>query len=642
MKKLLKDILLVIAGMTVILTSCDTPSQSQARGMMVAHKWQSFQTIEEDGLLGERVDLWRNKRLWNIAESGYLIDGFENRPGIHAWQGEHLGKWLHAATIAYKITGDEKIKEELDEMVGRLLDTQLPDGYLGTYAEKDRFMNVMGSQDPDLLADDIEPLEKKEKIKAWNQQKGGWDTWTFRYNIYGLLFYEKYFPDEKLVEACKKMADLLIDTYGTEKYDLTQYGTRKGISATTLLESVMMLYERTLEQKYLDFAEEIVLMCENNPDHCLMGTMLEKGSVVVPGDGKGYQLMANLLGYIRLYQATGKEKYLQTVLHAWEEIRTKHLLVNGGPWTRKMPYNGNNECFAYTDAFHPEKINVEGCCDATWIQLNIHLFELTGNAKYFNEAELTLINNVYQHQHIDGIQWCYMTVPNQERPKYESRFHCCGSSEPRGLEIYSDHLCGVRDEKLSVNTLFPSTIQLTEQFGGGNLSIKGNFPLEPSAEIHLETQKGKAFTIEIRLPANSSLKSVTVNGVEAKTRQNEKGFVELNRKWKKGDVVSVSLDYKLIAHFQDGEEGGKWLAFTYGPIALSQKIDKMPDEEPFRDFGKEESREVIHMLELTSDSDIKFTIKGTDITLIPYYQTGSEQSGSRTYFNCDLIINMPP
>jgi hypothetical protein len=38
------------------------------------------------------------------------------------------------------------------------------------------------------------------------------------------------------------------------------------------------------------------------------------------------------------------------------------------------------------------------------------------------------------------------------------------------------------------------------------------------------------------------------------------------------------------------------------------------------------------MLEKSSDSDIEFTIKGTGITLIPYYQTGSEQSGSRTYF----------
>ena len=624
--------LLAATALTLLLNNCDNPSQSQSEILMVQNKWQSLHTIGEDGLLGERVDLWRNKRLWNIVESGYLIDGFENRPGTHPWQGEHLGKWLHAATIAYKITGDEKIKKELDEMVERLLATQLPDGYMGTYVEEDRFMNIMGSLAPGHLADDIEPSEKEKAVTAWKQQKGGWDTWTFRYNIYGLLFYEKYFPDDELVHACKKMADLLMDTYGCDKYDLTEYGTRKGISATTLLESIMMLYERTGEQKYLNFAEEIVVMSENNPDHRLMGTMLDSGSVVLPGDGKGYQLMANLLGYISLYKATGDEDYLQTVLHAWEEIKARHLLVNGGPWTRKMSYNGNNECFAYEDAFHPEKIVVEGCCDATWIQLNTHLFELTGDAKYFNEAEVTLINDVYQHQHLDGIEWCYMTIPNQERPEYESRYHCCGSSEPRGMEMYSDHLCGTSGGKLSVNTLFPSIIQLSARFGGGNLSIKGNFPFESSAEIHLETLKGKDFILEFRLPSNTKLASVSVNEIDAEAETNEKGFIEINRSWEKGDVIAVELDYQLKAHFQDGEKDSKWVAFTYGPFALAQRIDEIPDEEPFYDSGIEESREVIRSLEKSPESDVEFTIRGTEITLIPYYQTGSEKSGSRTYF----------
>ena len=49
------------------------------------------------------------------------------------WQGEHIGKWIHAATLAYNVTGDEKIKKDLDEMVERLLATQLPNGYMGTY-----------------------------------------------------------------------------------------------------------------------------------------------------------------------------------------------------------------------------------------------------------------------------------------------------------------------------------------------------------------------------------------------------------------------------------------------------------------------------------------------------------------------------
>lgn len=38
------------------------------------------------------------------------------------------------------------------------------------------------------------------------------------------------------------------------------------------------------------------------------------------------------------------------------------------------------------------------------------------------------------------------------------------------------------------------------------------------------------------------------------------------------------------------------------------------------------------MLSKSSDQDIHFSIKGTEINLIPYYQTGSKESGTKTYF----------
>jgi len=619
---------LLIAVLMLQLTNCKNYSTKE-ENKIIPNKWQPLQTLDEGGLLGERVDLWRNNRLWNIAESGYLIDGFEKRPGIHPWQGEHLGKWLHAATLAYNVNRDTKLKKKLDEMVERLIATQLPNGYLGTYADDVTFMSMPENVSLKSVFDDVAEQKKNQSNKS---SAGGWDIWTHRYNLYGLLTYEKYFPNQRVIDACKKMGDLLIEYYGVGKYDLTKYGTRKGISSTTLLESIVMLYERTLDKKYLDFAEEIVTMSENNPSLRLMGTMLEGGSVVYPGEGKGYQLMANLLGYLRLYRCTGNEKYLKTVTLAWEDIYKNHIIVTGGPWSRKMPYNGNGECFAHTDAFHPEKIKIEGCCDATWIQLNIHLFEFTGDAKYFNEAEITLLNDVYGHQYSDGIEWCYYTKPNEVKPPYVTTYHCCGSSLPRGMEMYSDHLVGEMGDILSVNTLSPSTIQLTNKFGGGNIKVEGNFPLESSAKIHLDTKIEKKFMLEFRIPANTKLASVFVNGENIKTKTNERGFVELNRKWEKGDIVSVDMDYQLEAHSQNGEEGEKWVAFTYGPLALSQKISEISDEEPFSNINLTEPSEFLKMLSKSADSDNEFFINGTDIILMPYYKTGSRHSGPRTYF----------
>jgi len=609
--KLYKILWLPVVIIIVLFSRCQLNVSEQDYDI-INNQWQQLKTIKDGGLLGERADLWRNQRLWNIAESGYLIDGFENRPGVHPWQGEHIGKWLHAATLAFNVTGDEKLKQKLDEMVGRLLATQLENGYMGTYDKDNTFMAL--------------------------PEGGGWDIWTHRYNLYGLLTYEKYFPNKKVVEACKKMGDLLIRYFGKGKYDLTKYGTRQGISSTTILESVVMLYERTLDTKYLDFAEYIVHVSENNPKLRLMGAMLEKESVVYPGDGKGYQLMANLLGYLRLYRCTGKEKYLKTVLNGWEKIHTNHLLVTGGPWSRHMPYNGNKECFAHIDAFHPEKVVVEGCCDATWIQLNIHLFEFTGEAKYFNEAEITLFNDLYGHQYTDGIEWCYYTAPNEKTPKYVPGYHCCGSSQPRVLEMYSSHLAGVINNKLSINTLNPSTIALTSQFSGGRIKIEGGYPLKQSAKIHFELQKSKSFIMEFRLPANTIAKAVYVNDEEVLPLENSRGFMEIKRKWKNGDMVSIDISYALKAHVQNGEEGKKWIAFTYGPFALAQQISKVPDNEPFKNFTQDELKQVLKSFSRQSGAKIAFTIEGMDITFIPYYQTDSKHSGPRTYFEINNKI----
>lgn len=107
------------------------------------------------------------------------------------------------------------------------------------------------------------------------------------------------------------------------------------------------------------------------------------------------------------------------------------------------------------------------------------------------------------------------------------------------------------------------------------------------AQANPEDWKCSQATLEFRTPANTSLASVTVNGEKTETTKNKRGFIELSRKLENGDVVAVDLDYQLKTHFQDGEENSKWIAFTYGPLALAQKITEIPGEEPFLNYSYE-------------------------------------------------------
>lgn len=581
-------------------------------------RWWPMFTQYDGGLFGERVDLWRNHRLWYVAGEDFILKGFESRPGKHPWQGEHVGKWLHAATLAYHHTGDKKLKAALDSVVERLIATQLPDGYMGTYDAASTFM-----------------------AKPGDGTKYMWDVWTHRYNLYGLLTYESFFPDERVLDACRRMGDLLIATFGEGRNDLTKNGTRAGMSSTTLLESIVMLYERTGERRYLDFAEHIVSVSEANADLHLLGEMLTPGAdVVKPGDGKAYQLLSNLLGYFRLYQVTGDARYLKAVQAAWGSVRKHHLLTTGGVWSRAAEYNGNKECFAYETAFDPRQIVVENCSNVTWIQLCLQLFDLTGMSKFMDEAERCTFNDLFGHQHTDGVDGCYYTAPNQSRPPYVNKIHCCNSSAPRAMELMADHIAGEIDNCLSLNMLTPAVVTVNTKFGGGQLIISGNYPLgdEVNVAVNIARQPHiyKEYAIEFRVPVNTQLKRVEVNGAEVKCTTNKRGYVTVKRTWKPGDRMRIVLDYRLRADIQTGVDGKKWVAFSYGPLALAQRITADENPEPFAGMALDtpEARKALlaGFEKRMSDGVPHFTIGNTGVVLMPYSYAGSKESGPRTYF----------
>ncbi|MCK5172595.1 MAG: ADP-ribosylglycohydrolase family protein, partial [Planctomycetes bacterium] len=150
----------------------------------VENVWRPLSSMPEGGVLSERLDVWRKGRMWWMvdADDDYLLSGFESRPGVHAWQGEHFGKWLHAATLAYEQTRDEKLLKTIQKMVERLLATQDANGYMGTYGDDHTFMAKPENVSITDIVDDITaPNNKGKQPKV--KPKGGWDTWTFRYNI---------------------------------------------------------------------------------------------------------------------------------------------------------------------------------------------------------------------------------------------------------------------------------------------------------------------------------------------------------------------------------------------------------------------------------------------------------------------------
>ena len=89
--------------------------------------------VRMSGLLQDRFEANLHGRLLSMSEDD-MLNGFRKRPGSHPWIGEHVGKWLQAASYAWLNSGNDALRAKLDRVASELMNTQEPDGYLGTYA----------------------------------------------------------------------------------------------------------------------------------------------------------------------------------------------------------------------------------------------------------------------------------------------------------------------------------------------------------------------------------------------------------------------------------------------------------------------------------------------------------------------------
>jgi DUF1680 family protein len=590
------------------------------------------------GILGERLDLWRRVRLRRVVNDPFLLDGFTHPPGTHPWQGEHVGKWLHAANLAAEATGDPKLNEALQKVVATLIAAQETNGYLGTYAVDERFYNQAATGDPTT-----------------------WDIWTQRYAIYGLLSYAALHDDPAAVRACERAADLLMQTVGPPTGDVTRFGTRSGLSAAVLLESIVMLYGQTGDDRYLDFARHIVRNIESNPQLRIMAAMHAGEDVTASGDGKAYQLMAVLLGYVELYRATGDKEYLETAVLAWERILADHVNVAGGPWSYQVKPTTNQECFAPRRYFHPTNC-VETCSTTTWIQLCLSLFDLTGEARYADAAEVAMFNQLLGAQSPNGNDWAYHSMLNMPDRGYQDAITCCASSGPRALELYARHLMCVANERFVVNSYVPSIVPL----GGvgessGRMVIEGQYPLSSECTMRLELNEPASFAVDFRLPTGASAMRLKINGVAHEPENTNDGYCRVRREWNPGDQVDVMFTFPLRAHFQSASDGVRYVAFRWGPLALAQSVVAQTDHPISVLVVERESDDGNRWLEpvraagsapLPSDNATEETdtrsaagarsiqavmpswrLKTTKkIILTPYFQAGANGGGVRTMF----------
>ncbi len=496
-----------------------------------------------DGYIGDKFGQSYRNRIIAQDESS-LVAPFLERNETSCWQSEFWGKWITSAILAYRYHPTQELKNKLDHAVAGLIATQSPDGYIGNYANDKR-------------------------LEAW-------DIWGRKYCMLGLVAYFDLTKDRKALEAAGKVADNLMDELKKNNLLIVKAGNHRGMAASSVLEPICLLFSRTGEKRYLDFAEEIVREWETPEGPQLISKSVVDVSTRFPRPEsnwygweqgqKAYEMMSCYEGLLELFRLTGKSEYKLAVERTWQNILDNEINIAGSGASMECWFNGKN-----LQVF-PIKHYQETCVTATWIKLSQQLLRLTGESKYADAVEQAFFNALLAAMHPDGSDWDkYTPLSGQRMPgtgQCNMGLNCCVASGPRGLFTLPATMVMSRKEGLQVN-FFAEGSYLAETPGKQQVQIVQNttYPADGKILLRMKLPEAEEMTLWIRIPAWSAQTLLRVNGIPVE-QVTPGGLTAIRRKWKTGDSIDLFLDMRgrVIKMHRLPES----FAILRGPIVLSR------------------------------------------------------------------------
>jgi len=441
------------------------------------------------------------------------------------WVGEHPGKWLESAALAAEQTGDNALRRRAEEILARLVAAQESSGYLGV-------------TDPAVRTDKL-PLR-------------GMDAYELYFMLHGLLTTYDLWSEDSALQAAKHLGDYFVKKIGPGKAEfwprpkgqtIAGHNMHYSLEGTLLADPMLRLYQATGDRKYLEWSQWVI----SNIDRWSGHNAFSKLDKVADGTLGVHELQPrvhshtlhmNLLGFLRLYQTTGDKTLFRKVRGAWHDIADRQVYITGG--VSVAEYYRPDHYLPLTGEV------VETCATMSWIELSQYLLELTANPVYADAIEKLLWNHLFAAQTIDGDIFRNHTPLNGTKPAgYFREPDCCTASGPRIAAKIPLLIYAVGENAIYVNQFVESKAEVRMDSGNiVTLIQETDYPSEDKIIIIVEPQKEEQFTLNIRLPDWCSKPSLSVNG-QAIGGLKSGTYAKLDRQWKKGDRVTLSLPMQV-------------------------------------------------------------------------------------------------
>lgn len=448
-------------------------------------------------------------------------------------RGHFVGHYLSACAQMSAATGDQVLLERGRVLVRELYKVQsaLGGGYLSAF--------------PESFIDRVE-----------NQQRV-WAPWyTLHKILAGLIDMGTLGKTKAAIGAACRFADWV--KARTDRLTDEQMQKMLGNEHGGMNEALANLALVTGSHKYLALAERF--------NHRAVLDPLSHGRDPLDGLHANTQI-PKAIGAAREYELTGRPDFKMMATSFYDFVAKERSYVIGG--------HSDGEMFSpkaqLSLALGPN--TTETCNTYNMIKLANHLFTWEPSGALGDFVERGLINHILASQNPKTGMMCYY-VPlrpgsHKEYNDPEGSFWCCTGTGVENHARYGESIYFQADRRLYVSQFIASEASWKEV--GVTVRQETFFPDRPSTRIRITAKKPTRFALSIRRPFWAGVGfGVKVNGKAARLSSDASGFVTVDRVWRTGDSVEVSLPMSLRTEaFRDNPNR---FAFMVGPVVLSSSL----------------------------------------------------------------------
>ncbi len=592
----------------------------------------------------------------NLRRTGNFLKGIPDElPFTHRFVSSDLYKVMEGAAYLLKLERDEDLEKEMDRIIDIISDAQQEDGYnyeshITGVAKHD--MNGMGKT-------------------PYSYVVHSHELYNMGHMYEGAIAYYQATGKDKWLKVAEANAQHINKVFfeGDPNYNNGKpVNQAPGHQEIEL--ALIKLYRVTGNELYLDMAKKFIDIRgvtyrpegegTMSPEYAQQHLPVREQTTAVGHAVRAtylYSGMADISVYthdstLRPALDSIWHNIVDTKMHITGGLGAVHGIEGFGP-EYELP---NKEAFDET------------CAAVGNVFFNHRMFLMEKDGKYMDVAEVALLNNVLAGVNLEGNKFFYLNPleadgikPFNHGLKGRSPWFgtaCCPSNLARLIPQVPGLMYATTDNDIYCAYYAGSTTTLTLKGNHVTLKQSTEYPFDETIKWEVTPNKNNSsFAMHFRIPTwtgsqfvpgelyhyindTQSTWTIKVNGKKVEAKIN-KGFAEVKRKWKKGDIVELILPMPLrySKSTEQVKANNGRISVTKGPLVYAAEgIDndeKLPNvfinkltNTPYTSSYTDGILKGIPKLEISAIEKNPSGNNDFNLTLLPYYAWDNRSDGS--------------